>query len=85
MDKLPSTIMQHIYEQDNTYKTRSDKVLKQLFAHCFTYNCHKCFKPWNNCYCRCVVCKTYLKFCHQFYYDEKSTYENELETTIALS
>ena len=49
MDKLPSNIIQHTYEYDNTYKIKLDKVLKQMMAHCFIYNCHKCFKPWNNC------------------------------------
>ena len=85
MDKLPSTILQHMCEYANTYKIRFDKVLNQLSAHCFIHNCHKCFKPWNNCYCYCVFCKTYLTFCHQIYFDEKSTYEDELEHIIALS
>ena len=40
MDKLPSKIIQHIYEYDPTYKIKFDKVLIQLSAHCFTYNCH---------------------------------------------
>ena len=85
MDKLPSNIIQHIYEYDNTCKIKFDKVLKQLSAHCFIYNSHKCFKPWNICYCYCVVCKPYLKICQQIYYDEMSTYEDELEHIIALS
>ena len=85
MDQLQSTIMQHIYEHDNTYKIKVGKVLKQLSAHCFIYNCHKWFKPWNDCYCHCEICRTYLKYCHQIYYDEKSTYEDELENIIALS
>ena len=85
MDKSPSNIIQLIYEYGNTYKTKFDKVLKQLSAHCFIYNCHKCFKPWNKCYCYCSVCKTYLKLCQRIYYDEMSTYEDELEKTIALS
>ena len=85
MDKLPSNIIQHIYEYDNTYNIKVDKVLKQLSAHCFIYNCHKCFKPWNNCYCYCAICKTNLKFCQHIYYDEMSTYEDELEHIIALS
>ena len=55
MDKLPSTIIQHIYEYDNTYEIKFDKVLKQLMAHCFIYNCRTCFKPYNNCCCYCVV------------------------------
>ena len=85
MDKLQSNIIQHIYEYENTYKIKFDKVLKQLSAHCFIYNCHTCFKPWNNCCCYCSVCKTYLKFGQQIYYDELSTYEDELENIIVLS
>ena len=53
-------------------------VLKQMMAHCFIYNCQICFKPYNNC-CYCVVCKTYLKLCQHIYYDQFSTYEDELE------
>ena len=45
MGKLPSTIIQHIYQYDNTYNIRFGKVLKQLSAHCFIYNCNKCFTP----------------------------------------
>ena len=51
MGKVPSTIVQNIHEYDNTYKIKFDKVLKQLSAHCFIYNCNKCFKPRGNCYC----------------------------------
>ena len=84
MDKLPSNIIQHIYEYDNTYKEKFDKVWKQLTAHCFIYNCRICFKPYNICCCYCVVCKTYLKFCQQTLYDEMSTYEDELKMITAL-
>ena len=35
MDKSPSTIIQHIYEYDNTYKIEFGKVLKRSSAHCF--------------------------------------------------
>ena len=49
MDKLPSNIIQHIYENDNTYKEKFGKVLKQLTANCFIYNCRICFKLYNNC------------------------------------
>ena len=59
-------------------------VLKQLTAHCFIYNCRICFKPYNNCCCYCVVCKTYLKFCQQIFHDEMSTYEDELKMITAL-
>ena len=85
MDKLHSNIIQHIYKCDNTYNINSDKVLKQMMAHCFICNCQICFKPCNNCCCYCAVCKTYLKLCQHIYYDEMSTYEDELENIIALS
>ena len=85
MDTLPSTLIQHIYEYDNTYNVKLDNVLKHMMAHCFIYNCRTCFKPYNNCCCYCAVCKTYLKFCQQTYYDERSTYEDELEQITALS
>ena len=79
------TAIQHIYEYDSTYKIKFAKVLKQLSAHCFIYRCHIRFKPYFNYCCYCAVCKTYLKLCHQIYYDEKRTYEDELEKVIALS
>ena len=58
MDKLPVEVIRKMYEYDNTYKITFDKVLTQLTAHCFIYNCRICFKPYNNCCCYCVVCKT---------------------------
>ena len=84
MEKLPSNIKQHIYEYDNSYNEKFDKVLKQLTAHCFIYNCRICFKPYNNCCCYCSRCKTYLKSCQQIYYDEMSTYGDESKMIIAL-
>ena len=84
MDKLPSTIAQHIYEYANTYKIKFGKVLKQMMAHIFIYRCCICFKPYNKSYCYCQVCKTYLKLCHQLYYDKESTYEDELNDVIQL-
>ena len=84
MDTLPIEVLRKIYEYNNIYKIKFDKVLEQLMAHCFIYNCF-CFKPYNNWYCYCAVCKTYFKFCQQIYYDHMSTYEDELEKIIALS
>ena len=55
-----------------------------MVAHCFIYNRHKCFKPWNNCYCYCKVCKTYLKYCQQIFYDEINTCEDGLAIIIPL-
>ena len=84
MDNLPAHIIQHIYEYDNTYKEKFDKGLTQLKAHIFIYHCRICFKPYNNCCCYCSVCKTYLKFCQQIYFDQLSTYEDELQVITAL-
>ena len=85
MDKLPIEVIRQIYEYYSAYKTKFDKVLKQLTAHCFIYTCRICFKPYNNCCCCYSVCKTYLKLCQQIFYDERSTYEDELKMIIALS
>ena len=77
MDKLfPDEVIRNMYKYDSTYKHIFDKVLKQMMAHCFIYDCHLCMNEWNNCYCYCKVCKTYLTYCHQNYYDEMSTYDN---------
>ena len=84
MDKVPIGVIRQIYEYDSTYKIKFDKVLKQLSAHCFIHNCHKCFKPWNNCYCYCEICRTYLNYCHQICYDEMSTYEDDLNDVVQL-
>ena len=84
MDKLPIEVIRQIYEYDNTFKIKFDKVLKQLTAHCFIYRCHICFKEWDNCYCYCPNCRTYLKFCQQIYYTPNSTYEDDLKMIIGL-
>ena len=84
MDKLPVEGIRRIYEYGSTSKIKFDKVLKQMMAHCFIYNCRICCKPYNNCCCYCVVCKTYPKFCQQICYDELSTYEDELKVISAL-
>ena len=68
MDKLPPTIIQHIYEYANTYDIKFDKVLKQLSAHCFTHNCQICFKPYSRYFCYCETCRTYLRSCQQIYF-----------------
>ena len=85
MDKLPPHIIQLIYEYDNIYEIKCDKVLKQLSAHCFIHSCRICFNEWDNCFCYCSTCRTYLRFCQQIYYTQDSTYEDELEKIIALS
>ena len=84
MDNLPVEVIRKIYEYDSTYKIKFDKVLTQLTSYCFIYHCRICFKPYNNCCCYCGVCKTYLKFCQQIFFDEMSTYEDELKMITAL-
>ena len=46
MDKLPSTIIQHIYEYDRTYNDEFDKVLLQMKMLCCVYRCSECFKSF---------------------------------------
>ena len=45
MDKLPTTLIQHVYAYDSTYNVKFDKVLLQLNMRCFMYRCSECFKP----------------------------------------
>ena len=85
MDKLPVEVIRKIYEFDSTYREVFNRVLIQLRVNFFIYNCHLCHRRWNVCYCYCSVCRTYLKYCHQIYYDENSVYEdNDLPDIIPL-
>ena len=84
MDKLPVEVIRKIYSYDSTYKIKFDKVLTQLTSYCFIYNCKMCFKPYDNCYCYCPRCRTYLKYCQQLYFTSKSTYEDDMNMIIAL-
>ena len=84
MDNLPVEVIRKICSYDSTYKIKFDKVLKQLTAHCFIYNSRICFKPYNNCYCYCSRCKAYLKFCQQLYFDNESTYDDDLNDIVQL-
>ena len=84
MDKLPVEVIRRICDYNSTYKTKFGKVLTQLTAHCFIYNCRICFKPYKKCCCYCSRCKTYLQFCKQIYFDEMSTYEDEIKKGLLL-
>ena len=85
MVELPIEIIRKIYEFDSTYREVFNRVLIQLRVNFFIYNCHLCHRRWNLCYCYCSVCRTYLKYCHQIYYDENSVYEdNDLPDIIPL-
>ena len=85
MNNLPIDIIRNIYEYDNTFKIEFDKTLRQLRVFCFVYRCSECFKPYNKCFCYCNVCKTYLRFCKQIYFENNDPEEDELEDVIALS
>ena len=84
MDKLPVEITRIIYDYDPTYRELFDKSLKRLRCYCFIYRCSECFKPYNRCFCYCVTCGTYLRFCRQIYYDQDSVYEDDLNDVIQL-
>ena len=81
---LPIEITRKIFEYDSTYRNVFNKVLVQLRCNFFIYNCHLCCKKWQTCLCYCSVCKTYLKYCHQIYYDEDDDYEDNLPDFIQL-
>ena len=46
MGKLPTTIVQHIYEYGSIYKDIFGKVLISFKVHCFIYSCSECYKPY---------------------------------------
>ena len=85
MNNLPIDIIRNIYEYDNTYRDQFDKTLRQLRVFCFVYRCSECFKPYNKCFCYCNVCKTYLRFCKQIYFENNDREEDELNDIIELS
>ena len=85
MDKLPTTIIQHLYEYDSTYKHMFDKVLFQLNMHCVMYRCSVCFKPYNQCVCYCRTCRTYLIFCRQLYFDSNSMTEDGIYDIVPMT
>ena len=84
MDKLHVEITRKIYEYDSTCRHVFNKALIQLRYNFFIYRCHICCRKWNDCFCWCLVCRTYLRLCHQLYYDENSMLEDELPDVIQL-
>ena len=84
MDNLPVEVIRKIYSYDSTYKIKFGKVLTQLSAHIFIYRCSECFKEWNKCFCYCKICRTYLRFCHQIYFGNESTYDDDLNDIVQL-
>ena len=84
MDNLPIEITRKIYEYDSTYREIFNRVLIQLRVNFYIYNCHLCCKKWQKCMCYCSVCHTYLKLCHQIYYEYGDDYEDDLHDIIPL-
>ena len=84
MDNLPIEITRKIYEYDSTYREIFNRVLTQLRVNFYIYNCHLCCKKWQKSMCYCDVCRTYLKICHQIYYEQYDYYEDDLPDIIPL-
>ena len=85
MNKLPFEVIIHIYSCDPTYKYIIDKILISLKVHCFMYRCYECYKPYNQCFCYCQTCSTYLRFCKQLYYDSNSMTEDDIKDLVGLN
>ena len=63
MDKLPFEVIRQIYSYDPTYKQHFDNVFEFLEKyHCFIYRCDQCCRHYNDCYCCCNTCRTFLRF-----------------------
>ena len=84
MDKLQIEVIRRIYEYESTYKIKFGKVLNQLSAHIYIHKFSECFKEWNKCFCYCKICRTYLRFCHQIFFDKDSVYEDDLNDIVQL-
>ena len=61
-----------------------DKVLLQMKVHCFVYRCSECFKPYNQCFCYCQACGTYLRSCKQLYFKDGGMTENDIIYIVDL-
>ena len=86
MDKLfPDGVITHIYKYDSTHKTLFEQVLPQLNMHCFVYRCSECFKLFNQCFCYCQTCRTYLRFCRQLYFKDGDMTEDDITYIVGLS
>ena len=47
MGKLPTAIIQHIYEYGSTYNNIFGKVVISLKVHCFIYRCDQCCRHYD--------------------------------------
>ena len=84
MYKIPTTIIQHIYEHDSPYKNMFDKVLISFNMHCLIYRCPEWFKTYNQCFCHCQTCRTYLRFCRQLYCKDGDMTEDDINDIVGL-
>ena len=85
MDMLPTTIIQHMYEYNCTYKGLFDKVSISLKVHCFIYRRDQCCRHYNDCYCYCETCRTSLCFCRQLYFDQNSMTEDNIYDIVPMT
>ena len=80
MDKLPSNIIQHIYEYDPTYKFWNSCLPISTYTDVPNVS-----KNGIHVFGYCKICRTYLRFCHQIYFDKDSVYEYDLNDIVQLS
>ena len=62
MCELPFQVVRQVYSYDPTYKYMFYKALISLEVHCFVYRCDRCCRHYNDCYCYCETCRTFLRF-----------------------
>ena len=75
---FPDEVLINIYKYDCTYKDMFAKTIIQLNLHCFIYRCSECYKPYNQCFCYCQTCRTFLRFRRQLYFKDGDMTEDDL-------
>ena len=60
------------------------KLLIPLNVHCFIHRCDKCCRHYNDCYCYCKTCRTFLRFCKNNYFDSNSMAEDDINDIVDL-
>ena len=86
MDKLfPDEVIRNMYKYDSTYKHIVEQVLLQLTMHCFMYRCSEGYKQYNQCFCYCQTCRTYLRLCRQIFYEAGDMTEDDLEDIVPMT
>ena len=85
MGELPFEVRIQLYSFDPTYKDIGDKVLISSEVHCLIYRCDRCCRHYNDCYCYCETCRTFLRFCKQMDFDSKSMTEYDFEDIAPMT